>query len=135
MKGTRPLAVLALALALATGCSTQRPVLNPHEPVPPSLNVSQSQMQAAILAALQARDWTPTRVTPTEISASINVRNRHRAEIAIAYSPLDFDIQYRNSSGLNYENGEIHRNYNRWVNNLSNTILREIQTRAAIAGQ
>ncbi|MBD9413009.1 hypothetical protein IB234_00440 [Pseudomonas sp. PDM16] len=52
------------------------------------------------------------------VYASINVRQRHHASIVVEYSPFDIQIRYRSSQGLEYKNGKIHRNYNRWVNSL-----------------
>lgn len=115
--------LLLLALLLVAGCSTQRPVLIPHGNAPGDVAVSQANMQEAILAALEAKGWTATQVSPTDIRATINVRNRHRASINISYSPLDYQIQYVSSGGLDYADGQIHRNYNRWVQGLSDAIL------------
>ena len=66
-------------------------------------------------------------VEPSQIQASINVRQRHLARISVDYSPFGFLIRYRDSQGLEYEDGKIHRNYNRWVNSLRAEILHQLK--------
>ncbi|CAD5106487.1 putative periplasmic lipoprotein [Zestomonas carbonaria] len=123
----KQLFALLFCATLLVGC-TSKPVLNPSEQVPANVHADQATMQKAIVDALTSRGWTVQQVTPTDIRAAITVRNRHRAQIAINYSPLDYQIQYVNSSGLDYKDGKIHRNYNRWVANLSNTIRQNLTT-------
>ena len=117
---------LALALLALAACSTSKPVLNPDQGLPPEREYSQVQVQQAIISALEARQWRVGRVEPTQIYASISVRQRHHASIVIDYSPIDFKIRYRSSQGLDYEDGTIHRNYNRWVNNLRAEVLHQL---------
>ncbi|UVE18270.1 hypothetical protein NVV93_02395 [Pseudomonas sp. LS44] len=126
----KKLFALLLCSALLAGC-TSKPLLNPHEQVPAGVHADQAVMQKAIVDALNRCGWSVQQVTPTDIRAAINVRNRHQAQIAINYSPLDYQIQYVNSSGLGYKSGKIHRNYNRWVANLSNTIIQNLATTAS----
>ena len=49
------------------------------------------------------------------------------AEIDIPYSANHYQIVYRASSGLDYENGKIHKNYIRWVRLLDKGIVRELK--------
>lgn len=114
-------------LLLALGACTSKPVLNPQQPAPAGREFSQEQMQRAILRALSKRGWSATQVDASRIDAAITVRGKHHAEIGIDYRSYDFRIQYLDSWGLDYENGKIHRNYNRWVNNLRASILQELQ--------
>jgi hypothetical protein len=84
-------------------------------------------VQKAILAALAKRGWTVTKVEPERIAASLTLRGKHHAEIDIDYNPVAYQIRYRDSWGLGYKDGKIHRNYNRWVANLSKSIQQELQ--------
>lgn len=126
---TRTLKTLLLGLTLfgLAGC-TSKPLLQPEVKLPAEREYSQVQLQQAIISALEARRWQVEEVEPSEIQASINVRQRHLARISIAYNPLGVQIRYRDSQGLDYENGTIHRNYNRWVNNLRAEILRQLKS-------
>ena len=122
---TRLLALSLLLLGLAA-CSTSKPVLNPSIGLPPDHEFSQVELQQAIIAALEANKWRVGRIEPTQIRAAISVRQRHHAQIAIDYSPFDLEIRYVGSQGLDYKDGRIHRNYNRWVNNLRAEIERQL---------
>lgn len=122
------LLLIVLTLFGLAACSTSKPLLNPDQGLPPDREYSQVEVQHAIISALQARGWRVGRVDPTQIYASISVRQRHHASVVIEYSPIDFKIRYRSSQGLDYEEGTIHRNYNRWINNLRAEILHQLNT-------
>lgn len=118
--------LIVLALCGLAAC-TSKPLLQPHVQLPAERDISQAQLQQAIVAALEARRWQVDRVEPARIQASIDVRQRHQARVDIDYSPFGFHIRYRDSHGLDYQDGEIHRNYNRWVNSLRAEILRQLK--------
>lgn len=118
--------LLVLGLLAITACSTSKPVLNPAIGLPPEREFSQVELQQAIVTVLEARRWQVRRVDPGVIYASINVRQHHHASIAVEYSPFDIQIRYRSSQGLDYKNGKIHRNYNRWVNSLRADIQHQL---------
>ncbi|KNX76020.1 MULTISPECIES: hypothetical protein [Pseudomonas] len=118
-------AALGLALTGLAGC-TSKPVLNPAEQLTAGHNYSQAQVQQAILKAVAERGWTARNVGASVIQADITVRNTFFAAVDIHYSPSQFRIAYRDSRELGYKDGQIHRNYNRWVYNLDRSILREL---------
>jgi len=85
------------------------------------------EVQRAIIAAGTARGWIITPSGPDSLEASITVR-KHSAECHIDYSNTSFSIQYVDSTSLDYgttRSGQrvIHKNYNRWVNNLRNDVV------------
>ena len=55
----------------------------------------------------------------------------HQAVVQIPYDTQRFAIHYVSSTNLDYENGLIHRNYNGWVQNLQNTIIRQSAPRSS----
>ncbi len=116
---------IALALLGLTAC-TSKPLLQPQVQLPTEREYSQVQLQQAIVSALEALHWQVDKIEPAQILASINVRQRHLANIGIDYNPSGFHIHYRDSRGLDYEDGKIHRNYNRWINNLRAEILHQL---------
>lgn len=126
---TRSIRILFITLTLlALAACTSRPLLQPDVKLPGDREVSQVQLQQAIIAALEARRWQVDKVQPAQIQASINVRQRHQAWVEIDYSPFGYQILYRDSRGLDYEDGEIHRNYNRWIKKLRAEIQRQLNT-------
>ena len=50
------------------------------------------------------------------------VLREHTAEVEIPYSVTSFSVLYRSSINLNAGGGEIHKNYNGWVQNLAKGI-------------
>ncbi|WP_037028303.1 hypothetical protein [uncultured Pseudomonas sp.] len=120
----RLFAVMALAL-LFTGC-TSKPVYNAKETFSSNLEFTNDQVKRAIITGLNDRQWVVQSVRPGMVKAEITVRGRHHAEVDIPYSPTEFQVLYRSSWGLDYNDGKIHGNYNRWVNRLRDNILKEL---------
>ena len=120
----RLFAILALAL-LVTGC-TSKPVYTAKEGFASNMGFTDDQMKRAIVTALNDRQWVVQSVRPGMIKAEITVRGRHHAEVDIPYSPTEFQVVYRSSWGLDYNDGKIHGNYNRWINRLRDSILKEL---------
>ena len=71
------------------------------------------------------KGWVPSVVKPGLVEASIQVRT-HQAVVSIPYTQADYDIIYKSSQNLDESGGKIHRNYNRWVVNLSASIQEEL---------
>ena len=115
-------ALITLALLTAAGC-TNKPVLNTQHDLPVNAQVSEEKMKAVIVNALQKREWTVQRLSPQLVQAEITVRNQYYAAIDIRYTRNSYAITYRDSRDLGYKDGKIHRNYNRWVNNLDSDIM------------
>lgn len=115
-------ALITLALLTAAGC-TSKPVLNTQHDLPANAQVSEEKMKTVIVNALQKREWTVQRLSPQRVQAEITVRNQYYAAIDITYTRNSYAITYRDSRELGYKDGKIHRNYNRWVNNLDSDIM------------
>ncbi|CRM97045.1 hypothetical protein [Pseudomonas sp. 22 E 5] len=114
--------LITLALLVTAGC-TSKPILNTQHNLPADAQVSEEKMKAVIVNALQKREWTVQRLSPQLVQAEINVRNQYYAAIDIRYTRNSYAITYRDSRALGYKDGKIHRNYNRWVNNLDSDIM------------
>ena len=118
--------LIALALLSTVACSSKR-LLTPDRTLPVTLKTDRAQMQQAIVKTLVARQWTVQQITPNRVQAQITVRGQYHAEIDIPYSADHYRIQYRDSRGLDYTDGKIHKNYIRWVRLLDKGILRELK--------
>ncbi|OAJ48123.1 hypothetical protein [Pseudomonas marginalis] len=114
--------LITLALMVTAGC-TSKPILNTQHDLPANAQVSEEKMKTVIVNALQKREWTVQRLSPQLVQAEINVRNQYYAAIDIRYTRNSYAITYRDSRELGYKDGKIHRNYNRWVNNLDSDIM------------
>lgn len=88
-----------------------RPYANPHNRDPAEV----------IQNALDRRRYRVTARNPGSIEAFYAARNV-RADLTVTYTATTYSITYRDSQNMNYENGRIHPNYNRWVNNLDHDL-------------
>ena len=118
--------LIALALLTTVSCTSKR-MLTPDRTLHASIHSDRAQMQQAIIKALVGRGWTVQKITPQLVQAQITVRGQYHAEIDIPYSTNHYQIVYRTSSGLDYENGKIHKNYIRWVRLLDKGIVGELK--------
>ncbi|WP_075802136.1 hypothetical protein [Pseudomonas putida] len=119
-------ALLGLVLAFVAGC-TSKPVMVPKELLVVGHSYTDEEIQRAIVKASAERGWTVRSTSPGLVQADITVRNTFFAAVDIRYSLSNFRIEYRDSRNLGYNDGKIHRNYNRWVYNLDKSIMRELQ--------
>ncbi|ANI80867.1 hypothetical protein [Kosakonia oryzae] len=122
------LTAIAVVGAL-TGCARTTSIHNINTPV--SAGHSQAQVRAAILKAGQQRQWIMTDAGPGVIKGRMQSRD-HVAEIRINYSANSYSINYENSLNLKASDGKIHKNYNRWVNNLDKDIQLNLSAGAAL---
>lgn len=116
---------LPFFLLLLVGC-TSKPIYNATEDFASNMEISEQQMQQAIVSALNSRKWTVQSIKPGLVQAEITVRGRHHAEVDIPYSSTQFQILYRDSWGLDHHDGKVHRNYNRWVYILRTSVIKEL---------
>lgn len=106
-------------------------------PVPTNLDGSPAkleQVKAGIIAGCRARGWIPILGQGNSIIASLSVRAKHFAEVEITYSEKTYSVKYKSSKDLDYNEQKqtIHRNYNKWVILLSETIKRELVNKQAL---
>lgn len=122
---------VALLSLLICAC-TSNPVLNFKDGYVPNNRDGNPQsvetVQDAIFAAATDRGWSPRLLEPGLIEATIFLRT-HSATVEIPFNEESYSINYKDSTDLDYTGSSIHRNYNNWVLNLSNSIQRELGTR------
>ena len=121
-------AVVLLAAALA-GCRTAD-IQNVQEAsltTPPSAEMR--QVENAIRRAGGGLGWEIRRADPDQpghLIGRLPIRS-HVAVVDIRHNTETFSITYKDSTNLEYDGdeGKIHSNYNGWVQNLRNAIVRE----------
>lgn len=117
--------ILACVVVLGiSACANTQPIMN-IDNAPVASSMTDAKVQAAIIKAANKRGWLIEESKNNEMIASINVRN-HQARVRISFSENSYSIKYESSENLKQRNNKIHRNYNRWINNLDNDIRREI---------
>ncbi|MGB4117588.1 MAG: hypothetical protein WBK51_13695 [Polaromonas sp.] len=116
------IAVLAVVLAIA-GCNAV-PILNVKDAAVTSASgkaMSNAEVRAAILRAGAALGWQMRDEGSNMLVGTILLRD-HTAVIEIPYSPSNYSIKYRSSTNLKESGGNIHKNYNGWIQNLTRGI-------------
>lgn len=116
------IATLFAAFVLA-GCTTA-PIMNVDNTPITTVTGKQltgEQVRAAIVRAGSSLGWQMKEDGPGKLVGTLNLRT-HTAVVDIPYSPNSYSIKYRSSVNLGEANGQIHRNYNGWVQNLTQRI-------------
>ncbi len=88
-----------------------------------SSNYDLSDVTKAIQRAGLGLGWQMKEETPGHIVGRLYLRT-HMAVVDITYTLDDFSINYKDSNNLKYNagNNTIHKNYNSWIQNLTNAI-------------
>ncbi|ABZ76976.1 conserved hypothetical protein [Shewanella halifaxensis HAW-EB4] len=115
---------LLLTALFVSGCTSVKLVNLANEPIP--INSAQS-IEQAILKGCKAKGWTPIKADSNTIDAYITVRS-HKAHVRISYNEHFYNINYVDSTNLDYNYGEIHRNYNKWVYKLAASIQQQLSS-------
>jgi hypothetical protein len=115
--------VAACVLLFLAGCTT-RPIMNvTDQPVvaAPGKQLTADQVRNAIVAAGTGLGWVMAPVSPGLVSGRLMLRD-HVAVVDIRYTATTYSITYKDSTNLNYRDGQIHKNYNGWIENLDRDI-------------
>jgi len=94
-----------------------------NAPVPATAGkpMTQEQVRAAIIRAGSALGWQMKDEGPNKMVGTLELRT-HTAVVEIPYSATNFSIKYRSSINLDESGGNIHKNYNGWIQNLNKGI-------------
>ena len=116
------LVVLGLAVWLGA-CAVTRPVMNvQNSPVNASkANPTLDEIGKAIIRAGAGLGWQMSPKRPGHMEGRLALRT-HVAVVDINYDRKSYSIVYKDSTNLNYDGSNIHRNYNGWIQNLDKAI-------------
>ena len=125
------LSTLAAALILSTAALTANaacmrcdPILNVADAPVTSASgkpLTADQVKAAIIRAGAGLGWIMKEAGPGKLTANLAVR-KHTAQVEIPYSSKSYSITYKDSTNLDAADGQIHKNYNGWIQNLNKNI-------------
>ncbi len=114
-------------IVLAVGC-TSKPIMNvTDQPVVSAAGkqLTEDQVRDGIVSAGIALGWVMTPASPGLVSGRLSLRD-HVAVVDVRYTAKTYSIAYKDSTNLDYRNGQIHRNYNGWIENLNRDIRNEL---------
>ena len=83
------------------------------------------QVRQAIITAGTAKGWMMQDTKPGVVHGTLKLRG-HQADIDVTYTSTSYSIDYVSSVDLDYKNGTIHRNYNKWIANLNQSIQAQL---------
>lgn len=122
------LAIACAATVLVAGCARTGAIYNVTDsPVatPGGKTLTAANVRAAIVTAGTANGWRIVDAGPGKLEGTLNLRT-HLAVVEIPYSARSYSIVYKRSENLYEANGQIHSNYNGWVQNLDRAIRTEL---------
>ena len=115
--------VACLVLAALAGC-TMAPIRNVADaPVVTGSGkpATLEQVRSSIVRAGTSLGWVMTPGDPGLVVGRLALRG-HVAIVEVRYSAKDYSIKYKDSTNLDYRDGQIHKNYNGWIENLDRDI-------------
>lgn len=127
----RALVYFAITLTLSVaatvtqaGCLRCEHILNVTDAVvaaPAGRPLSADQVKASIVRAGAALGWQIREEASGKLVGTLILRS-HTAVVDIPYSATSYSIQYKSSIDLSEGDGQIHKNYNGWIRNLTKGI-------------
>ena len=124
--------IAIITLIVLVGCSRTQALVNYEQRlVPDDLTIEQVR-KSIHRAVVSHTSWRIKSKADGVINAEVMVRD-HTAEVEIRYNQEFYSVNYVNSTNLKYgvnkkKQTVIHKNYNRWINNLVNRIEVELNT-------
>ena len=113
---------------ILNACRTA-PIYNAnHIPISPRSSATIEEGEKTIWYAGRRLDWQINKVHEGEMRGVFR-KGGHTMTVAIPYNKTQFSILYLDSENLNYDDGEIHVNYNIWIKRLAEQIQNEINFR------
>ena len=121
-------AAIAVCAALALGACTTQPIYNVTDATVSTTSgkaLTAAQVRSAIITAGTSLGWRMVDAGHGHLEGTLNLRT-HLAVVDIPYSASKYSIVFKRAENLDAANGQIHRNYNGWVQNLDKTIRAEL---------
>lgn len=115
--------LLSVALVALAACTSApiRNVSNAPVVTASGKTLTADQVRVAIVGAGTGLGWTMAPTTPGLVTGRIALRG-HTAMIDVRYTPTTYSILYKESTNLEMGDGQIHKNYNGWIENLNRDI-------------
>jgi hypothetical protein len=139
MKALQILLMVLFALASFEAAAQRQPVaiINYENVAVAGLGgqpLTAAQVKEAIKSAAAERQWEVTDSGPDRMLATLHVRGKHTAQTEIVYTPATVSLVYKDSVNLKYApgpdgKGVIHPFYNRWVQDLKESIRLTLATK------
>lgn len=133
MKNINVTLCILLALLAFSGCRSMKTAF-PNTVREHCTVTSEGELREAILRAGVIMGWDMSDAAPGVINATLKMRDRHVISTEIQYNADGYSIFYVGSQNMDYSarDGKLHKNYNRWVKNLTQEIRKELLRGGAV---
>ncbi len=121
--------ILLIAALIATSAQAgSPPIETTYKPAPIEVpaGTTLEAVKRAVRKGMYLKDWTISNAGPNRLDGEFKKGDKYSINLEIEYSPTSVRFQYKGSSGLNYDNGRIHRTYNERVQDLEKVIRAEL---------
>ena len=114
--------VLGISFAVALGACASIPILNVNDAqIATGKSLQVNQVRQAIVTAGSALGWKIVDSKPGLLEGTLRLRD-HTAVVEIPFTTDKYSILFKSGVNLNEKDGQIHKNYNGWVQNLEKSI-------------
>ena len=118
------LSAVFVTVILTAACGTRPVVTYENESLQIPDYVSMKQVELGIKQAAVKRGWLVERQGPGRLEATLKVKNKFVLIVYITHTTEKMSIRYKGSVNLKYDGTNIHRNANKWIGQLKNTIVK-----------
>lgn len=124
MRAARILAMIFLAITLASGCFTTTP-LQRVMTMGISDGYKAKQIQRAIQKAAQHRGWILRKKGKSKYISTLNHRG-HMVKVEIKYSKTNIKFTYLDSKEMKYDGKKIHKKYHMWIDRFQASVRQNL---------
>lgn len=106
-----------------TGCNRYKDIYNVHDLMLPHTLKGKplQEIGERISNTAAARGWSCKEKSENSLACHFQ-KSRHYADIRISYTDSSYSINFVDASTELLDDGRIHHNYNRWIQNLQKDI-------------
>jgi hypothetical protein len=119
-------ALASCCVLLLAGCRSA-PIYNVTSDTvaSPKASLTMEDVATAINRAGATLGWQMQETSPGHMIGTLHLR-KHVAVVDVTYDTRTFAIVYKDSTNLDYDGTNIHKNYNGWIQNLERGIRTQL---------
>ena len=119
---TRLVAAATLVVLALAGCRQEPTYVSPGLTLQQPLAVDMERVRTAVSRAGEVSQWEIEFTGDTTAIAKRNFKNKHFAEMDVAFDRSGFKLTHRSSKNFNYDGKYAHPTYSKFVKNLHDAL-------------
>lgn len=96
------------------------------EPIQIPAGTTVEQVKKGVRKGLYLKDWLIRDIGPDQLHGQFNKGDKYTISVELKYDAKIVGISYKDSAGLNYGGGLIHKTYNERIRDLEKAIRAEL---------